>query len=94
MGQIMKRPGRPQNQYLSISNAAKILGMSRTAVYKQVMKGEIKSIRIGKTYGIPQSSLAEIRGGPISPAKKKRINRAVKKVVKEYAELLRKLGNE
>ena len=90
----MKKRDRIKDQYLSIPNAAAILGMSRIAVYRQVKKGEIKSIKIGKTYGIPQSSLAEIRGGFIGPAKKKRINRAVKKVVREYGEVLRKLGNE
>ena len=90
----MKEREPSKTQYLSIPSVARILGLSRTAVYKQVKRGDVQAIKIGKTYGIPQSSLAEMRGGSITPAKKKRINRAVKKVVREYGELLRKLGNE
>ena len=90
----MKERKFSDEQYLSIPRVAAILGMSRIAVYKKVKKGEIKAIKIGRTYGIPQSYLAEVGGGAIDSAKKKRINRAVKKAVREYGELLRKLGNE
>jgi hypothetical protein len=59
-----------------------------------VKRGDIKSIKIGRTYGIPFSSLSEMRGGVISKAKKKLINRAVKKVFKDYGALLIRLGKE
>ena len=83
-----------EKQYLSIPRVASILGMSRVAVYKKVKRGEIKTIKIGRTYGIPQSYLTEMTRGDIDAVKRKKINWAVKKVVKEYGELLRKLGNE
>ena len=91
---VVKKKRGYEDQYLSIPTAAAILGISRTALFKLVKKGDIRSIKIGRNYAIPQSSLAELHGGSISPARKKRIIRAVRKVVKEYGELLEKLGNE
>ncbi len=90
----MKEVDHKKNKYLSISEAASLLGMSRISVYKKIKKGEIQSIKIGRTHVIPKFSLGEIRGESISRHRKTAINRAVKKVVKEYGELLRKLGNE
>ena len=90
----MKEKKTQTGQYLSIPKAAAALGMSRVAIYKKVKSGDIKSIRIGKEYAIHRSSLSDIGGKTISSGRKKKINRAVKKVVKEYGELLRKLGNE
>jgi len=83
-----------RENYLSIPAVAAILGISRIAVYKQVKKGEIKAIRVGKTYGIPKSYLQEIHGQKTSKEKKKLIAKAVEKVVKEYGQLLIRLGKE
>ena len=90
----MKEIDHKKNEYLSISEAASLMGMSRISVYKKIKKGEIRSIKIGKIHVIPKFSLSEIRGESISRHRKTVINRAVKKVVKEYGELFRKLGNE
>jgi excisionase family DNA binding protein len=90
----MKHPVPAKSKYMSISEVAAILGMSRTAVYKKIKRGDIKAIKIGNILGIPRNSLANIDSTVIDPAKKKRIDRAVKKVVSEYGELLKRLGNE
>jgi excisionase family DNA binding protein len=88
------KKGSTGGKYMSIPEIAAALGVNRSFVYKQVLRGEIKSIKIGKTYGIPRSYLTEIRGGAVGVEKKKQINRAVKKVIREYGELLIKLGRE
>jgi predicted DNA-binding transcriptional regulator AlpA len=90
----MKKQEKAQGQYISIPKAAEILGMSRIALYKQVKRGDVKSIKIGKTHGIKRSVLSEIGGGRVTPARKKQINRGVKKVIKEYGDLLTRLGKE
>jgi cysteine synthase A len=46
-----------KKQYLSIQEAAKTLGISRIAVYKKVKKGQINSVRIGRSFAIPRESL-------------------------------------
>jgi len=90
----MKEKDHKKKECLSVSEAASFLGMSRISVYKKVKKGEIRSIKIGKMHAIPKLALDEIRGKSISRQRKTIINRAVKRVVKEYGELLRQLGNE
>jgi excisionase family DNA binding protein len=79
---------------MTIAELAKILGVSRIAVYKKVKKGQIKAIKIGRTYAIPTEDLANILGESLSQAQKHQIEQAVAKTVKEYGETLRLLGRE
>ncbi len=80
-------------KYLSIPELAKILGISRIALYKKVKSGEIKAVKIGRNYAIPRRSVVSISGA-LSHEEKKEIDTAVKKTVKEYGEVLRLLGKE
>jgi len=81
-------------EYMSIPQLAEILGLSRIAVYKRVKKGEIRAIRIGRNYAIPKGALAGILGKALREEAKNEIDRAVKKTVRDYGEVLRLLGNE
>ena len=47
------------NEYLSIPEAARILGLSRIAVFKQVKKGRLPAIRIGRNWAVPAAALAD-----------------------------------
>jgi len=80
--------------YISIPQLAKILGISRIAVYKKVKKGQIKAIRIGRSFAIPRKYLTDITGKTLSEKDEKIIDEAVKKTFKEYGELLKLLGRE
>jgi excisionase family DNA binding protein len=80
--------------YLTILQLAKILGISRIAVYKRVKKGQIKAIKIGRAYAIPQKQVLTILGKVLAEEDKKQIDAAVKKTVKEYGQVLRLLGAE
>jgi excisionase family DNA binding protein len=44
--------------YLTIPQVAKILGISRIAVYKRVKKGQIKATKIGRNYAVPKNALS------------------------------------
>ena len=46
--------------YLTIPQLAKLLGISRIAVYKKVKKGQIEAIKIGRNYVISKSKIPEI----------------------------------
>lgn len=83
-----------KTQYISIAQFAKILGVSRIAVYKKIKKGQIKAIRIGRGFAIPKKYLTDIAGKTLSEKDKKIIDEAVKKTFKEYGELLKLLGRE
>ena len=83
-----------ESQYLSLAQVAKILGISRIAVYKKVKKGVIKAIKIGRSYAVSRNSIADISGSTLKETEKQDIDKAVKRVVREYGEVLKRLGNE
>lgn len=85
----MKKKG-----FITIPQLARILGLSRIAVYKKVKKGQIKAIRIGRNFAIPKKYMADILGKVLGEEDKKEIDRAVKKTVREYGEVLKLLGRE
>lgn len=81
-------------EYYTIPELAKILGISRIAVYKKVKKGQIKAKKVGKIYAISKKYVASVLGKELSEIEKKEIEKAVKKTVKEYGEVLKLLGKE
>jgi excisionase family DNA binding protein len=83
-----------KNKYISMSEFAKSLGVSRIAVYKKIKKGQIKAIRIGRSFAIPKKYLTDIMGKTLSKKDKMIIDKAVEKTIKEYGEVLRLLGRE
>ena len=83
-----------EKAYISIPELAKILNLSRVAVFKKVQSGQIEAIRIGRTYGISRDYVDKILGKVLTEAGKKAIDKAVKKTVAEYGETLKLLGNE
>ncbi len=83
-----------RSRYMSIQELATILGISRIAVYKKVKKGEIKAIRIGRSFAIPRKYIDNITGKSLGAKEKSRIDVAVKKTVKEYGDVLKLLGRE
>lgn len=83
-----------ESEYITIPQFAKILGLSRIAVYKKVKKGQIKAIKIGRNYAIPKAYISEILGKSLSDRTKRIIEKAVKKTVRDYGDVLNLLGNE
>lgn len=81
-------------QLFSTIELAKILGISRIAVFKKIKSGEIKAKKVGRNFVISRSDLAEILGNTLSEEKKREIEKSVKKTVKEYGETLKLLGKE
>ena len=82
------------NKYITIQEMAKILGISRIAVYKKVKKGTIKAMKIGRNFAIPKKYVANILGKVLKVRDKNLIDKAIKKTMKEYGETLRLLGRE
>ena len=83
-----------KNDYISIPELAKILGLSRIAIFKKVKKGSIKAVKIGRNYAIPRAYVDSILGKTLGDSDKKEIDIAVKKTVKEYGRTLKLLGKE
>jgi excisionase family DNA binding protein len=91
---MVREAQRIRQRYYSIPDVASLLGMSRVAVYKKVKSGEIRAIKLGRNYGISGAYVAQLLGKKVGQVRRKQIDRAVKRVVREYGELLRMLGKE
>lgn len=81
-------------EFMSTSEVAKILGISRIAVFKKIKSGQIKALKVGRNFVIPRSALSAVLGQTLSPEDKREIDVAVKKTVKEYGLTLKLLGQE
>jgi excisionase family DNA binding protein len=81
-------------KYVTIPELARLLGVSRIAIYKRVKKGQIPATRIGGIYVITDRAIADILGKEMTERGKKRIDAAVRRTVREYGEVLKRLGRE
>ncbi len=81
-------------KYITIPELAELLGVSRIAIYKRVKKGQIPATKIGRTYVITDQTIANILGNNVTKKGKKQIDTAVRKIVREYGEVLKQLSKE
>jgi excisionase family DNA binding protein len=79
-------------KYITVPELAKLLGVSRIAIYKRVKKGQIPAEKIGKTYVITDRTIADILGKEVTSRGKKRIDAAVRRTVREYGAVLKQLA--
>jgi excisionase family DNA binding protein len=80
--------------FLSTSQLAQLLGISRIAVFKKIKKGQIKARKVGRNYIINQNDVGNILGTSLSAQDKHVVDAAVNKTLSEYGETLRLLGSE
>ncbi len=80
--------------YVSTMEAAKLLGISRIAVFNKVKSGEIKAVKVGRNYVINKKDLPGFGNQELTDEQKREIDEAVKRTVEEYGETLRLLGEE
>lgn len=92
---VNKRDRKGQKyDFIGTSEAARILGISRIAVFKKIKKGHIKAYKVGRNFVINSADIPDIAGDVLGEKAKEEITRAVKKVIREYGETLRLLGKE
>lgn len=80
------------NEYLTIPELAKLLGISRIAVYNKVKQGIIPSQKIGRNYAISKRDIKNIVERQLTEADKELIAQAIKKAMAEYSEVFKLLG--
>ena len=80
--------------YLSTAELAKLLGVSRIAIFKKIKLGKIKGFKVGRNYVIPTEEFMTAVGTFVSQDKKDEIKKIVQKAVSEYGETLKLLGGE
>ncbi len=83
-----------EKEYFSTTEVAKLLGISRIAVFKRIKSGQIKARKAGRNFIIHKKDITVILGAVLSASGKLEIEKAVKKTVREYGEALKLLGKE
>jgi len=83
-----------EKNYLTTAKLAKLLGISRIAVFKKIKSGRIKAKKIGRNFVVDKAEIGEILDESLTEKRKAEISEAVKQTVKEYAETLKLLGKE
>lgn len=78
----------------STSEVAEILHLSRVEIFRKIKSGKIKAEKIGRNYVIPHESVVEILGAAIGNRKKREIDKAIAKAMKEYGGAFRQLAKE
>ncbi|OGM98265.1 MAG: hypothetical protein A2915_04065 [Candidatus Yanofskybacteria bacterium RIFCSPLOWO2_01_FULL_41_34] len=82
------------NKYLSTSEVAKMLGISRVAVFKKIKSGQIKAKKVGRNFIIAEKDMLGLSSNFLTSQKKSEIDEAIDRTVKEYGETLKLLGQE
>lgn len=81
-------------KFFSTSEVAKMLNISRIAVFKKIKSGDIKAMKIGRNFAVARKDLPEVLGAVLRESQRLDIEKAVKKTIKEYGETLKLLGQE
>ncbi len=81
-------------EYLTTTELAEVLGISRIAVFQKIQEGLIPAKQSGRNYLIAKKDVEHLTHGVLRSEDKDQISAAVKKTVEEYGETLRLLGKE
>jgi excisionase family DNA binding protein len=80
--------------YISTTEAAKLMGISRVAVYQQIKRGTLPADRVGRNYLIDPKRLPYVIERELTDAEKARVGEGVRRVVKQYGRTLKWLADE
>ncbi len=80
-------------EYLTTSELAEIMGLSRVQVFRKIKAGEIPAERIGNIYAIPREFAASL-SGEMTSSDERKIEKGIIKVIEEYGEVLKKLADQ
>lgn len=80
-----------KKENFSVTEAARLMGISRTHVIRKINAGEIRATKVGNSYIIKRDDLPGIYRR-ITDKDKKEVEQAVDKTLSEYKEVIRKLG--
>jgi len=80
--------------HYSVKELADLLKISRIAVFRKIKKGQIKAEKVGRNYIIPKEEIEEVLPAELTEKIKNQIESGVTEVIKQYGEVLQKLGQE
>lgn len=82
------------SKYITITQLAKILGLTREAIFYRIQKGQIKAEKVGHMYIIAEDDIVDILTSALTEKDHKLNREIVKKAVAQYGELFKRLAKE
>lgn len=82
------------NEFLSTTEAGRILKVSRQAVQKRIQNKTLKATKVGRNYVIPRNEILRVLGDAIGEESKREIDKAISKAITEYRDVFKRLGKE
>ena len=80
--------------FITTEELAKILNVTRMTISRMMRDGRIKATKIGTRYRVLAKDVPALLGKQLTDEKKRIIDEAVKRAVKEYHEAFKLLGKE
>ena len=80
-------------QFISTTEAAKILGVSRITIFDRIKRGKIPANKVGRNFIIEKSQIVRGKDAKLTDDEKKLINKAVDRTIKEYGKTLKLLAD-
>lgn len=90
---MVKEDVTSEEKYISVVEAAKIMGYSRIHVVRLIHDGKVEAKKVGRSYVVDRSSIGGVYKS-ITMEEKREVDKAVDRVFKTYSEALRKLSKE
>ena len=81
----------PKKAYYSAPEVARVLGLSRNAVSKKIKSGAIEAQMVGSQYMITQDEVLRLLGVSLGEVRRKELDVSIRRVVKEYGTVLKRL---
>ena len=78
------------SEFLSTSEVAKLLGISRVAVFKKIRSGVLPAKKVGRNYIVNREDL-QLPSAPLTEIGKEVLNQSVDRVIDDYGETLKLL---
>jgi excisionase family DNA binding protein len=80
--------------FFSAPEVARILQISRVAVFKRIKSGDVRATKVGRNYVIPREEVLKALGLALGEKSKAGIDKAVRRAIGQYRETFQKLGKE
>lgn len=80
--------------FLSTTELANLLGISRVAVFQKIKHGDIPAKKAGRNFVIAKKDIDYLLSKELTRGEKQEIDIAVDRVIEEYGETLKLLGKE
>ncbi|PIT95257.1 hypothetical protein COT98_00465 [Candidatus Falkowbacteria bacterium CG10_big_fil_rev_8_21_14_0_10_39_9] len=78
----------------TVKELADLIGISRVAVFNRIKLGKIKAEKIGRNYVIYKKDLPDMLNASLSSDDKEKIDKGIRKVLQDYGETIKMLGQE